>query len=32
VAGNYEGAALWFSVLPVAAGLAAILLPRVTAE
>jgi MFS family permease len=32
VAGNYEGAALWYSVLPVAAGLAAILLPRVTAE
>ncbi len=31
-AGNYEGAALWFALLPIAAGLAAVLLPRVTSE
>ena len=31
-AGDYNGAALWFALLPIAAGLAAVLLPRVTAE
>ncbi|MDX1692086.1 MAG: MFS transporter [Acidimicrobiia bacterium] len=32
LAGDYEGAALWFALLPVAAGLAAAVLPKVTAE